>query len=393
MLEYIADYYLKFKLPSMPVTEAAFIICALAIFGDFSGENNVKRALNYLIDYICLFFPIVILKAVLHTYTDFNLTYVYALVLVPYAFIAGRKRSRINVAVYLFTYWTAYVYATSFAKAIGNLFCTNFGVTETKTVTYIFLAAIVPCVLASCTVMIKKFSLDFYPSLPAYTVIPAVVVDLAANAAKLLVDSVKEEGLPFFGITEAENGAFIFFTGVLLYLLNIFCYAFSYSKAKAIKSDAELKGSLDRIKTESELYKSDAANVKENLEEMRQIRHDIKNQFAYMQIFLSQKDYGGLENVDGKTAFDYADVDEYAKQVVDEYIDNLSIGLINIANIFRPEVIIIGGGVANQGDSLILPLREQVKGGLFARSSGPSVGIIFASLKSAGIVGAAALNM
>ena len=102
---------------------------------------------------------------------------------------------------------------------------------------------------------------------------------------------------------------------------------------------------------------------------------------------------GGLENVDGKTAFDYADVDEYAKQVVDEYIDNLSIGLINIANIFRPEVIIIGGGVANQGDSLILPLREQVKGWLFARSSGPNVGIIFASLKSAGIVGAAALNM
>lgn len=313
MLGYIADYYLKFKLPSMPVTEAAFIICALVIFGDFSGEDKLKRALNYLIGYICLFLPIVILKAVLHTYTDFNLTYVYALVLVPYAFIAGRKRSKINVAVYLFTYWTAYVYATSFAKAIGNLFCTNFGVTETKTVTYIFLAVIVPCVLAACTVMIKKFSLDFFPSLPAYTIIPAIVVDLAANAAKLLVDSVKEEGLPFFGITEAENGAFIFFTGVLLYLLNIFCYAFSYSKAKAIKSDAELKGSLERIKTESELYKSDAANVKENLEEMRQIRHDIKNQFAYMQIFLSQKDYGGLEEyfkeISGGIAADEAFLD------------------------------------------------------------------------------------
>lgn len=102
---------------------------------------------------------------------------------------------------------------------------------------------------------------------------------------------------------------------------------------------------------------------------------------------------GALEKVDGRTAFDYADIDEYAKKVVDEYIDNLSVGLINIANIFRPEVIIIGGGVANQGDTLILPLRELVKGGLFARSSGPNVDIILATLKHAGIVGAAALNM
>lgn len=99
-----------------------------------------------------------------------------------------------------------------------------------------------------------------------------------------------------------------------------------------------------------------------------------------------------LDTVDGKTAFDFYDTDISAKKVVDEYVENLGIGLTNIANVFRPEVIMLGGGVCAQGENLTLPLRSHLSSKIFAGSRGPSVDIRIATLGNrAGILGASAL--
>lgn len=103
---------------------------------------------------------------------------------------------------------------------------------------------------------------------------------------------------------------------------------------------------------------------------------------------------GSVENVSGKTAFLYSTVDETAKKVVDEYVNYLSVGIVNIANIFRPETIIIGGGVSCEGEKLLLPLEDKLSKRIFARDLGPKVKILLASLlNDAGFMGAAALNM
>lgn len=101
---------------------------------------------------------------------------------------------------------------------------------------------------------------------------------------------------------------------------------------------------------------------------------------------------GSLENVTGKTAFDYKDIDESAKKVVDGYIEKLGVGITNLANEFRPEAVILGGGVCAQGDNLIKPLQEFVKREIFAGNKGPQVKILTATLEnSAGLLGAVAL--
>ncbi len=103
---------------------------------------------------------------------------------------------------------------------------------------------------------------------------------------------------------------------------------------------------------------------------------------------------GSLENVDGKTAFDFMNVDETAKHVVDNYINALAVGLTNIANVFRPQVIMLGGGVSAQGEELTKPLQELLNKNIFAGSKGPQVKILTATLgNSAGLLGAAALLM
>ncbi len=103
---------------------------------------------------------------------------------------------------------------------------------------------------------------------------------------------------------------------------------------------------------------------------------------------------GGLDKVTGKTAFDYYDVDLSAKGVVDRYIEMLGTGIANLANEFRPEAILLGGGVCAQGDNLLKPLQAFLDRELFAGDKGPQVKICIAVLgNSAGILGAAALWM
>ena len=46
--------------------------------------------------------------------------------------------------------------------------------------------------------------------------------------------------------------------------------------------------------------------------------------------------------------------------MVERYIHYLSVGIANVINCFYPEVVALSGGIANQGEALLAPLREAV---------------------------------
>lgn len=70
---------------------------------------------------------------------------------------------------------------------------------------------------------------------------------------------------------------------------------------------------------------------------------------------------GSLDNVDGKTAFTAARMGDHdAQTIVNKYISYLSEGIADLVNILRPEAIVLGGGVANEGEALFEPLRKAV---------------------------------
>ncbi len=95
---------------------------------------------------------------------------------------------------------------------------------------------------------------------------------------------------------------------------------------------------------------------------------------------------------DGRTAFEYMDCDRSARLVVDWYLSHLACGLTNVANIFRPQIIMIGGGVAAQGTRLTAPLQKLVDEELFAGVDYAPVKIECATLGNrAGAYGGAAL--
>ena len=103
---------------------------------------------------------------------------------------------------------------------------------------------------------------------------------------------------------------------------------------------------------------------------------------------------GDINKVTGKTAFDaMADGDPTAKEVVDEYIGYLATGIGNIINIFQPDVLCVGGGVSNQGENLLGPVRAIVEKERYTKHNDKQTVICQASLgNDAGIIGAAYLE-
>ena len=102
---------------------------------------------------------------------------------------------------------------------------------------------------------------------------------------------------------------------------------------------------------------------------------------------------GDPENVDGKTAFDAAKAgDEVGAQVVKNYVMYLGEGILNLVGILRPQAILLGGGVSNQGEYLLQPLRKYVNDRLYVDSDRVPLAIVRATLgNDAGIYGAYAL--
>ncbi|MDD7390644.1 MAG: ROK family protein [Lachnospiraceae bacterium] len=84
--------------------------------------------------------------------------------------------------------------------------------------------------------------------------------------------------------------------------------------------------------------------------------------------------------------------DETAKEIVEDYTRKLGTGIVNIVNIFRPQALLLGGGIAAQGEKLLAPVREMVKTGCFGGVHGEIPEIKAAKLgNQAGMIGAANL--
>lgn len=123
------------------------------------------------------------------------------------------------------------------------------------------------------------------------------------------------------------------------------------------------------------------------------IRDTKRAMFEHKNSLLWTLTGGDPENVDGKTAFAAArENDAAAKQVVKNYIMYLGEGVLNLVNIFRPQAVVIGGGVSNEGEALLQPLRRYVSERLLVDCERVPLAINRAALGSdAGMYGACAL--
>lgn len=100
-----------------------------------------------------------------------------------------------------------------------------------------------------------------------------------------------------------------------------------------------------------------------------------------------------IDMVGGKVSFEAAkNGDEAANKVIDNYVKYLGEGILNFCNIFRPNVIVLSGGVANAGPFLFDKVNEYIKERNYGYKSTPEVKVVPAELGyDSGKIGAAAL--
>ena len=87
------------------------------------------------------------------------------------------------------------------------------------------------------------------------------------------------------------------------------------------------------------------------------------------------------------------DGDPLAVRLLDDYTSYLAAGISSLVVIFRPEVIMLGGGIAHAGDLILKPVNEKLR---IYTHAGDEIGVppvVCASLgNDAGIIGAAFLE-
>jgi glucokinase len=99
---------------------------------------------------------------------------------------------------------------------------------------------------------------------------------------------------------------------------------------------------------------------------------------------------GKVENITAeKVEIAARNGDSLALEIITKAATYLGIGLVNLVNIFNPEMIIIGGGMSKMGDLLLAPARQVVQERAFQLSA-QAVRIVPAQLgDEAGVLGAA----
>lgn len=114
-----------------------------------------------------------------------------------------------------------------------------------------------------------------------------------------------------------------------------------------------------------------------------------KPEFSYMLNSVG----GDINQVNGKTPFDAMLAGDFTgKAVIDEYVSYLACGIVNVINIFQPDVLCVGGGVSKQGETLLGPVRAIVEQERITKHNDKQTVICAATLgNDAGIIGAACL--
>ncbi len=102
---------------------------------------------------------------------------------------------------------------------------------------------------------------------------------------------------------------------------------------------------------------------------------------------------GSLENVDGRTAFDAMRAGDAAgTAVVDAYIYYIAVGLVDMINIFQPDILCVGGGICKEGDTLLVPLKKYIEAERYSQNTEKQTVLSVAKLgNDAGVIGAACL--
>ena len=292
IVSYLADHF-SLELWSLPISDV-IIISIFAFFINRKKDwKSFKSYLFLFLEVLALWISVMFLEACFDAIPGKPIIYpvAYLLVFTAYCLIK-QKEHFAEYLIYTILYVVSSMYLMQFSKAI------------IATIYIVFAHSEVPRNAIHISGLIVIFSVHFglflmfvFMPLGNFKINPKTVIPYVAIIAlifiimKIYVENLKGEDR-LASDEELSNSIFILFSSITSYILLFLGYFFVYRNEDNKASKKEQLETLMTIQNKN----SNLSDIMErNLEEMRSLKHEINNQLSYMEIMMSQKDYGRLE--------------------------------------------------------------------------------------------------
>ena len=166
--------------------------------------------------------------------------------------------------------------ASTFPKALAD-------VTYGSTIEILLRNACVLLILPMA-LWLRKYSIRQFSSIPEVSLHYASIISAVSVALTLFYNKIRAD------FTFSSNVFALSAFGCIL-VLNLVAYYLDYAVCK--HNEAERQLLVEKYMAQSERSLMELS--RQNLDELRAIRHDIKNQYAYMNVLLKEKRYAELE--------------------------------------------------------------------------------------------------
>lgn len=305
--EYFQKFYIDLALSySMPITEAVHILCMIVLFNGF--ENRPKYYIRVVVHFAVLWASEILLKSVFYHF-GWIISIPAAMLIAAYALLCGFvfKTKKIEYCVLYGLYlFVITFFSQSFVKAVGAMFCMAIKCEYEVWIANIFLTIGKIMIFVGFAVIAKLRPLERYDKPTVYDFVFISVLAVITIFAYAIVDNIKDFTNGVLNPTETEQALFIFAIGLLICILHCVAYQTDYIRSRERQRRAKFESEFDAVKEQYNAQRDTMSLSQENLDEMRRIRHDIKNQINYMQLILEQGKYDELRKyfneLNGKVA-------------------------------------------------------------------------------------------
>lgn len=280
MLERLTHYLQNYAFePSMMIQNIVTSVSVLAILEP--GWKGKDRWMRRVLTTCALFAVLFVLNGIWEMLFQQQGAYflTHLLLLAGYAQYTGQlkeKSCQITLLLFYAAEMCMILVAATFPNALADV---AYGSTIEIFLRNTFVLLTLPMAL-----WFRRYSIQQFRDIPVVSLHYAYIISVASIALALLYNRIRQE--------------FVFYSNVFalsafgcILVLNLVAYYLDYAVCQHNEAERQLMAEKYMAQSERNLMELS----RQNLDELRATRHDIKNQYAYMNVLLTEKRYDELQ--------------------------------------------------------------------------------------------------
>ena len=280
MLERLVNYYQRFAFePSMMIQNVATSLSVLIILE--TGSGGVSRWKKRVLTAVGLYAGLLVLNGLwdMLFYRQGSYFVTHLILMILYALWTRqikKKGCQITMMLFYAAEMCMILLSATFPRLLADV---SYGGTVE-----IFLRNACVLLILPMALWFRRYSIQQFHDILPISLHYAYIIGISSAALALFYNRVRSD-FTFY------SNAFAIAAFSCILLLNLVAYYLDYAVCQHSEAERQLMAENYMAQSERNLMELS----RQNLDELRAIRHDIKNQYAYMNVLLTEKRYDELE--------------------------------------------------------------------------------------------------